>query len=85
MAIQTLSDILISVNSYVDLEAELPTGDELTTRKNYADQAIMDACDVGQLSEFDTTYEVDPGTDTTVTMPDGFREFKVSPKQLVNG
>jgi len=85
MAIQTLSNILIDVNAYVDLEAILPTSDELTVRTNYANQVIRDASDVGQLSEFSTIYEVDSGSASTVTMPVGFREFEINPKQLVNG
>jgi hypothetical protein len=85
MSVQTLSQILTDVNSFVDLEATLPTGDELTTRTNYAEQVVRDAADVGQLPEFDAIYEVDPGTAATVNLPDGFREFKISPQQSVNG
>lgn len=38
----TLSQILVSVNSYVDLTAELPTGDDLSVRINYAQQAVRE-------------------------------------------
>lgn len=85
MPIQTLNDILIDVNSYVDLEAKLPVGDELTTRQNYANRAIRDAADIGQLDEFSSIYEVDSATDSAITLPTGFREFESSPKQLVGG
>ncbi len=82
---RTLSDILIAVNSYVDLEASLPTGDELTFRTNLANQAVFDAAAIGQFSEFDVVYEVDPSTNATVSLPSDFREFKTNPRQLVSG
>lgn len=85
MSVATLSSILIDVNAFVDLEAVLPTSDELTARSNYAQQVVRDASDVGQLPEFDAIYEYNPGSASTVTMPEGFREFKIDPKQLVNG
>lgn len=82
---QTLAQILLDVNSYVDLSAAMPTGDELTTRSNYANQVIRDVSDMGQLPEFDQVYEVDPGSASSVLLPAGFREFKINPQQLVNG
>ena len=82
---RNLSQILYDVNSYVDLEYALPTGDELYTRANYANQAVWDASAVAQLDEFTRTYEVNPGTASSVTLPRNFREFKISPQQLVNG
>jgi len=77
----TLSQILLDVNSYVDLEASLPTGDELTTRTNYANQAVRDAQAVAQLPEFQVVYDVDPGTSYTISLPSNFREFTTSPQQ----
>jgi len=85
MSVQTLSDILIDVNAFVDLEAKAPVGDELDTRSNYASQTIRDAADVGQLPEFSNVYEVNSGTSFTVALPTGFREFEANPKQLVSG
>lgn len=82
---KTLNDILIDVNSYVDLEAELPTGDELTTRTNYANQAVWDAFNTAQLNEFTREYQVDPSTNVTISLPTGFSTFKGHPKQKVNG
>lgn len=80
---KTLSDILIDVNSYVDLEAELPTGDELSTRSNFANQSVWDASTTAQLSEFDHEYLVDPSTNITIPLPTGFKELKCCPKQKV--
>lgn len=82
---RTLQDILYDVNSFVDLQFELPTGDELTTRTNYANQAVWEASAMVQLNEFTRIYEVDPGSSSTVTLPLNFREFKNSPRQNVNG
>lgn len=82
---QTLEDILISVNSYVDLAAELPTGDELSTRTNYANRAIWDATAVYQFPEFNKVYSVTASTSATLPLPSGFREFKGNPKQYTGG
>lgn len=82
---RTLQDILIAVNSYVDLEASLPTGDELPFRANFANQAVWDAAGTAQLSEFDIVYEVNPATLASIALPTNFREFKSNPRQLVNG
>lgn len=82
---RTLQDILIAVNSYVDLEAAIPTGDELPFRANFANQAVWDAAGTAQLSEFDQVYEVDPSTNVTVSLPTNFKEFKSNPRQKVGG
>lgn len=81
---RTLSDILYDINSFVDLEAALPVGDELSVRVNYVNQAIWDASSVAQLDEFTKIYEVNPATLASVSLPSNFREFKISPRQLVN-
>lgn len=78
-----LQDILIDANSYLDLSAELPTGDELTTRVNYANQAIKDAAATGKLREFSSVYYVAPSL-ATVPLPSNFREFEQSPVQLTS-
>lgn len=78
-----LQDILIDANSYLDLSAELPTGDELTTRVNYANQAVKDAAATGKLREFSSVYYVTPSL-ATVPLPSNFREFEQSPVQLTS-
>ena len=82
---KTLSDILVDVNAYVDLNAALPTGDELITRINYANQAIWDAAAISQLSEFDRIYNTTSTASATIPLPSGFHEFKVSPMVGSNG
>jgi len=79
---RTLSQILTDVNAVLDLEATLPTGDELVTRTNYANQAVWDASATGQLSEFKREYVTAVGTSATVSLPSDFRELMVDPQVL---
>lgn len=80
----TLSDILIAVNSYTDLEATLPTGTDLTTRTNYANQAVRDACSLYNFPQMSTQYSV-YATGATVSMPSDFRELEGFPKFTYGG
>jgi len=80
----TLSQILTDANSTLDLSAALPTGDELTLRKNYANQAVQDGSAVAQFSEFTDTRDVaTPATVTSLTTvslsTQTFREFEQIP------
>lgn len=81
---KTLSEILIDVNSTLDLEASSPTGDELTVRANYANQAVWDASARGQLSEFKREYLVGISTNVTVALPSNYKELQEEP-QLWDG
>lgn len=82
---RTLSDILIDANAYLDLDASAPTGTELTTRANYANQAVLDASAVAQFSEFHQIYEVLVSNNASVSLTPNFREFVMAPKQNVDG
>lgn len=77
----TLSQILIDANSTLDLEASQPTGDELTLRKNYANQAVEDAAASGQLNEFkgEHTETLAASGLVTVSLPTNFRELMQDP------
>ena len=77
---RTLSQILVDVNSTMDLEAALPTGDELETRTNYAHQAVLDAAAMGQLSEFKAEFLTTTSTLATIPLPSNFREFEINPR-----
>lgn len=77
---RTLQQILTDANSYLDLEAALPTGAELTVRTNYANQAVWDATAAGRIKEFDSIYEVGTSTLASISLPSGFREFTGIPK-----
>ena len=74
----TLEEILKSSNSYLDLEYSLPTGTELTTRVNFANQAIRDACSAYRFREFTENYTV-LATSATVALPSNFRELEEAP------
>lgn len=80
----TLSEILIEANSYTDLEAILPTGTDLTTRTNYANQAIKDACSLFNFPQMSTQYDV-YATGATVALPSNFRELEGFPKFYYGG
>ena len=82
----TLQQILTDANSTLDLTAELPTGDELTLRTNYANQAVNDASAVSQFSEFTVVRDVATPTVatslTTISLGSNFREFEDVPTIL---
>ena len=78
----TLQSLLIDANSFLDLSAELPVGDELLTRVNYANQAVKDAAAVGQFPEFSAIYAVNPSALASISLPSNFREFETSPQQV---
>lgn len=80
----TLQEILIACNAYTDLEATLPTGTELTTRAEFAKQAVREWAAAYQWPELSRKYEV-LGTSATLSLPDDFAEFEVAPQQLENG
>jgi len=81
----TLSDILYSVNSYLDLEYALPTGAELQTRVNFANQAIEDACSAYRFREFDTIYYPSTSSVVSITLPFNFRELSNTPTEMSSG
>lgn len=82
---RTLNQILTDANAYLDLEAAAPTGTELVTRANYANQSVFDASAVAQFSEFHQIYEVAVSNNASVSLPTNFREFVLAPKQNVGG
>lgn len=78
----TLNQILLDSSAVLDLTAAVPTGDELTLRQNYANQAMEDAAATGQFPEFRKEHKqlvVDP---FYCTLPSGFREFHTNPMAL---
>lgn len=77
---KTLSDILVEANATLDLDATAPSGTELTTRTNYADQAVWDAAAMGQLNEFKSEFLSTTSTLATIPLPSGFRELMDDPR-----
>lgn len=82
---KTLSDILISANAVLDLDADSPTGTELTTRSNYADQAVWDAASTNQLPEFKREFLGSASTLATIPLPADFRELMEDPQLYLSG
>lgn len=81
----TLSQILVAVNAYTDLEATLPTGTELTTRAEFAKQAVKEWAEASHWDILSRTYVVDPSTLASISLPDNFFEFESAPQQLEGG
>jgi hypothetical protein len=82
---RTLANILTDANAVLDLVASAPTGDELATRTNYANQAVLDASATGQLTEFKREFLTTTSTLATIPLPANFRELQESPRILNNG
>lgn len=80
----TLNQILVSCNAYTDLEASLPTGTELTTRVEFAKQAVKEWAEYSQWPELTRTYVVDPSTLASISLPTDFAELEVA-QQLEGG
>ena len=77
----TLNQILLDASAVLDLSGSLPTGDELTLRRNYANQAVEDAAATGQFPEFKVEYNLYTTGGSEVPLP-GFREFAMDPQAL---
>lgn len=77
----TLQSILLDSAATLDLSAVLPTGDELTLRENYANQAIQDCAATGMFPEFKKEFAT-LITTTTIPLPSDFREFQINPKAI---
>ena len=75
----TLQDILFSANSFLDLERALPTGTELLTRVNFADQAVKDAASLYRFKEFETIHYPSTSTAASLSLPSNFRELSTIP------
>lgn len=76
---RTLSQILIDSNSYLDLEAAEPTGDDLTVRTAYAQQAVREWADAASWKELSTPYYAF-ATAGTLSLPSNFKELEAKPK-----
>ena len=80
----TLQEILVAANAYTDLEASVPTGTELTTRVDFAKQAVREWANAYKWPELSKRYEV-LGTSATLSLPSDFAEFESAPQQLEGG
>jgi len=75
---RTLSQILIDSNSYLDLEAALPTGDDLGVRVAYAQQAVREWADSYSWRQLSTYLNLFV-TNSTLPLPDNFKELESAP------
>lgn len=78
---RTLQQILIDSNSYLDLDASLPEGDDLTVRIAYAQQAVREWADAYRWKELSTPLTA-VATLTTLSLPSNFKELEAIPKDL---
>lgn len=75
---RTLQQILIDATAYLDLTAELPTGDDLTVRVNYSQQAVREWADSYRWKQL-TTPLTAVATNTTLSLSN-FKELQAIPK-----
>jgi len=80
---RTLSQILVDATAYLDLTAELPIGDDLEVRINYAQQAVREWGDAYRWKELSTPLTV-TATNATISLPTNFKEFENIPKDENN-
>lgn len=78
---RTLRQILVNSNSYLDLSAEEPTGDDLTVRIDFAQQAVREWADAYRWKELSTPASLF-ATSGTVSLPINFKELEAIPKDL---
>lgn len=89
---RTLLNILLDAQSYLDLDATTtPTGSDLTTRTNYANQAVLEAASTIKFAAFDkiqvtaTSGGNQFATLASITLASNFREFNQAPATDLNG
>lgn len=75
---RTLQQILIDSTAYLDLTAEMPTGDDLTVRINYSQQAVREWADAYRWKQL-TTPLTAVATNTTLSLTN-FKELQAIPK-----
>ena len=80
---RTLSQILVDSNAYLDLDATLPEGDDLTVRVNYAQQAVREWAESYRWKALTTPVNL-YATLGTVSLPDNFKELETIPVDVNN-
>jgi len=92
MAQRNLLSILLDAQAYLDLDASTtPTGSDLTTRANYANQAVLEAASTNKFAAFNKTQIVSTSGGTqfatlaSVTLASNFREFNTAPVTDLGG
>jgi hypothetical protein len=76
---KTLSQILVDVNSYIDLAAELPIGEDLDVRINYARQAVEEWSSAYRWRQLKGVASY-LATTASIPLPSNFRELTGVPR-----
>lgn len=79
---RTLSQILIDANAFLDLDAALPTGDDLTVRINYAQQAVREWADSYRWQELKVPNYAPTVNSSSITLPN-FKELLAPPQVMI--
>lgn len=80
---RNLQQILIDTNSYLDLTAEVPEGDDLAVRINYVQQAVREWADASRWKELSTPINL-LATLGTLSLPLDFKELETLPTDVNN-
>lgn len=78
----TLQDILLDSAAFIDLEATLPTGEELASRVRYANMAVREAANLSLLPELSMEYVVNISTLASISLPANLKELEEAPALL---
>lgn len=81
----TLQEILTDSSAYLDQSTNLPTGDELNTRVNYANQVVKNWASAYKFKERKAKYVFTASTLATISMPTDFEDMNGNPQELVSG
>jgi hypothetical protein len=76
---RTLSQILVDANAYLDLDASLPSGDDLSVRIAYAQEAVREWADSYRWKELTQKYNLFL-TLGTASLPGNFKELVSIPE-----
>lgn len=75
---RTLSNILVDANSYLDLDAALPEGDDLAVRTSYAQQAVREWADAARWKALTVPANLFI-TNATISLQSNFKELETIP------
>jgi len=81
----TLQEILIDSAAYLDQTTDLPTGDDLDVRVNFANQAVTTWQKAYRWNELKSKYVFSSSTMATVSLPSDFDVFFGNPMELIGG
>jgi len=79
----TLQEILINTSAYLDQSIDLPTGDDLNTRVNYANQRISEWESAYRFNDLKTNFTLS-ATLATISLPTNFSAIAGDPKELLD-